>query len=109
MLPDASTLEVSIVGGAEPQRPEEGSDVVDQEVGLLQRRKMPALWHYGVAGAGEDNAAPRPRRRGGARAGEEGGEAGRRLDPRALGQATVLLLSDAAIEPRRRARRAGQP
>ena len=63
---------------------------------IVWRRRLKARSIHSLGGAGAMSAG-------------KAANAGRRLDPRALGQGARLLLGDAAIEPGRRAGRAGQP
>ncbi len=76
--------------------------------GLLEGREVAAARHDRVAAQVEGALDPFPRRCG-RDIGGEGREAGRRLDPCAFRQGARLLLGRAAIEPRRRAGRTGQP
>src|SRR5258707_14538528 len=95
-----------IVRCAETQGTEKGADILDQQRGLLESREVATLGNERVVAQVEGALDPFLGRRR-SEIGREGGEAGRRLDPLALVQGTVLLLRDAAVEPGRRPHGAG--
>ena len=86
-------MKALVVGRTEPQRPEEGADIVDQQLGLLERCKVPTLGHRRMAAQVEATLDPLFGRRQG-EIGREGGEAGRGLDPLAFRQAAIVLYAE---------------